>query len=131
MPRPAETAVGTAAVSTPAATPAAATTPATPAPVAKTANVAPAAQAKPVDNPGGYFVQIASQPTEAGANASYKNLSSRYSSVIGGRGVDIQRADISGKGVYYRVRVPAGSRQEAISLCENYRGAGGSCFVTQ
>lgn len=100
-------------------------------PAAETAAAAPAAQAKPADNPGGYFIQIASQPTEAGANASYKNLSARYSSVLGGHGVDIQRADISGKGVYYRVRIPAGSRQEAISLCENYRGAGGSCFVTR
>ncbi|MGN6549318.1 MAG: SPOR domain-containing protein, partial [Pararhizobium sp.] len=97
-------------------------------PPAATAAATPQ-QAAPA-NPGGYFIQIASQPTEAGAKASYQNLSRRYSSVIGGHGVDIQRAEITGKGVYYRVRVAAGSREQAISLCESYKSVGGSCFVT-
>ncbi len=121
-----------------AATPAVAPAPSTSTPVAKSpaarpaetkaaASPAPAAPAKP----GGYMIQIASQPTEAGAKASYQNLARRFGSVIGGKGVDIQKADIAGKGVYYRVRVPAGSRQDAITLCQNYKAAGGSCYVTR
>ncbi|MBU4530716.1 MAG: SPOR domain-containing protein [Hoeflea sp.] len=94
------------------------------------AATAPAA-AVPVANPGGYFVQIASQPSEEGAQASWQALSSRYNSVIGGRGVDIQRADIPGKGVFHRVRIPAGTRDEANALCERYKSAGGSCFVSR
>lgn len=109
--------VQTAPAETPAAAPAAA--PAEPAQAAATAPV------------GGYYVQIASLPSEAEAQKSYQSLSSRYSSVIGGKGVDIKRADIEGKGTYYRVRIPAGSKAEAISLCESYKAAGGSCLVAR
>lgn len=82
-------------------------------------------------NPGGYYVQIASQPSAEGAQASYRNLSSRYANIIGGRGVDIQRADIPNKGVYHRVRIPGGTREEANALCARYKSAGGSCLVTR
>lgn len=91
----------------------------------------PEAAAAAPANAGGYYVQIASQPTIEAANASYANLSSRFSSVIGGRGVDIQRADIPGKGVYHRVRIPAGSKSDAGNLCARYKSAGGNCFVTR
>ena len=90
-----------------------------------------AAAAAPVANPGGYFVQIASQPTAEGAQASWRTLSSRYSSVLGGLGVDIQQADIPGKGVFHRVRVPAGTKDQANALCSRYKAAGGSCFVSR
>ncbi|MDP2120145.1 MAG: SPOR domain-containing protein [Hoeflea sp.] len=102
-----------------------ASAPAAAAPAAAPATAAPAA------NPGGYYMQIASQPTAEGAQASWQALSSRYNAVIGGRGVDIQRADIPGKGVFHRVRIPAGSRDEANALCARYKSAGGSCFVSR
>jgi hypothetical protein len=102
----------------------------------------PAAEAEPATtttaetqvaavNPGGYVIQIASLPSEAEAKRSYDNLSSRFSGVIGGRGVDIRRAEIPNKGTYYRVRIPAGSREDANALCSRYKGAGGSCLVTR
>ncbi|MFA7415289.1 MAG: SPOR domain-containing protein [Rhizobium sp.] len=81
--------------------------------------------------PGGYVIQIASLPSEAEAQKSYKNLSAKYANVIGGRGVEILKADIAGKGTYYRVRIPAGSKADAIALCESYRKAGGSCLVAK
>ncbi|MDI7863334.1 SPOR domain-containing protein [Rhizobiaceae bacterium n13] len=81
--------------------------------------------------PGGYFVQVASLPSEAEAQKSYQNLSRKFGSVIGGRGVDIKRAEIEGKGTYYRVRIPAGSKDEAVALCEDYRAAGGSCLIAK
>lgn len=80
---------------------------------------------------GSYVVQIASLPSEAEAQRSYNNLSGRYTSVIGGRGVDIKKAEIAGKGTYYRVRIPAGSRDEANNLCARLKSAGGSCIVTR
>ena len=79
---------------------------------------------------GGYAVQIASQPTAEAAQKTYDNLARRYSQVLAGRGVDIQRADITGKGTYYRVRVPAASKDDAIAICTQYKSAGGSCYVT-
>ena len=78
-----------------------------------------------------WSMQIASQPTEAGAQASYQDLARRYGSVIGGKGVNIVRADIPGKGTYYRVRIPSASRDEAVRLCSRYKSAGGSCFVSK
>ncbi len=81
--------------------------------------------------PGAYSMQISSQPSEAGARESYQNLSRRYTSIIGGRGVNIQRADIPNKGVFYRVRIPVGSKNDATALCNQYKAAGGSCFVAR
>lgn len=80
---------------------------------------------------GAWSVQIASQPNEAAAKSTYQDLSRRYASVIGGKGVTIVKAEISGKGTFYRVRVPAGSRSDAIALCEKYKAAGGNCFVSK
>ncbi|MBX3581914.1 MAG: SPOR domain-containing protein [Rhizobiaceae bacterium] len=80
---------------------------------------------------GGWAMQIASQPSEAAAQSSYKDLVQRYGSVLQGREVNIVKAEIAGKGTFWRVRVPAPSRNEAISLCESYKSAGGNCFVSR
>ncbi|XUY27966.1 SPOR domain-containing protein [Agrobacterium sp. rho-8.1] len=80
---------------------------------------------------GGYFVQVASLPSQAEAQKSYQNLSAKFGSVIGGRGVDIKAAEIAGKGTFYRVRIPAGDKNEAAALCERFRSAGGSCLIAR
>ncbi len=80
---------------------------------------------------GAYYLQIASQPSAELAQRSYANMAQKYSGVIGGHAVDIKRADIAGKGTYYRVRVQAGSREDAIALCARLKSAGGSCIVTR
>ncbi|WP_245298323.1 SPOR domain-containing protein [Sinorhizobium sp. A49] len=119
-------------------------------PTEQAANVAAAATARPAETQaaanvpadtqqvstasvpaGTYFIQVASLPSEAEAQKSYNSLSNKFGSVIGGRGVDIRKAEIAGKGTYYRVRIPAGSREEANALCSRYKGAGGSCLVTK
>ncbi|MEW9835560.1 SPOR domain-containing protein [Mesorhizobium marinum] len=79
----------------------------------------------------GWAMQIASQPSQEAAQASYQNLLRRYGAVLEGREVNIVKAEISGKGTFWRVRVPANSRNEAIGLCENYKAAGGNCFVSR
>ena len=78
-----------------------------------------------------FAVQIASQRSADAAKRSYATLSRRYASVIGGKGVDIRKAEIAGKGTYYRVRIPAASRTEANRVCANLKRKGGSCFVTR
>lgn len=80
---------------------------------------------------GGWAMQIASQPSEAAAQSSYQDLARRYGAVLAGREVNIVKAEIAGKGTFWRVRVPAASRNEAIGLCENYKAAGGNCFVSR
>ena len=91
------------------------------------ASVDPAPQA----GAGGYTIQIASTPSPEAAKSTYAALSRKYGGVISGRGVNIQKADVEGKGTVYRVRIPAGSKQEANALCAQYKSAGGSCFVSK
>lgn len=80
---------------------------------------------------GSWAMQIASQPSEAAAQSSYQDLARRYGNVLQGREVNIVRAEIEGRGTFWRVRVPANTRNEAISLCEQYKSAGGNCFVSR
>ena len=99
----------------------------------------PAASVQPASAPaatapaGGsvWTVQIASQPTREGAQATYEDMASRYGSVLGGKGVNIVQAEVAGKGTMWRVRVPAASKADANILCAKLKTAGGSCFVTQ
>ncbi|OJU52049.1 MAG: hypothetical protein BGO03_18525 [Mesorhizobium sp. 61-13] len=81
--------------------------------------------------PGAWSMQIASQPSVDSAQSTYQDLARRYASVLEGRSVNIVKAEVAGKGTFYRVRVAANSRNEAISLCENYKAAGGNCFVSK
>ena len=92
----------------------------------KVAALAPASAAN-----GAWSMQIASQPSEGAAQSSYQDLLRRYGSVLEGRPANIVKAEIAGKGTFWRVRVPAGSRSDAIKLCESYKSAGGNCFVSK
>lgn len=92
------------------------------------ASVSPAA---PTPAPAGFYVQIASQPSQALAQESAQRMGQRYASVIGSHKLEIQTAEIAGKGTYYRVRIPAQSASEASELCSRLKSAGGSCFVAR
>jgi hypothetical protein len=80
---------------------------------------------------GGWSMQIASQPSEAAAQSSYQDLQRRYGGVLNGHQANIVKAEIAGKGTFWRVRVPAETREAAIKLCESYKAAGGNCFVSK
>ncbi len=97
----------------------------------RTQAAAAAPQVASAAGAGGYFIQIASQPSADLAQKSYANMAQKYANVIGGRGVDIKRADIPGKGTFYRVRVQAGSKDDAAALCTKLRAAGGTCLISR
>lgn len=44
---------------------------------------------------------------------------------------EIRKAEVAGKGTYYRLRITAGSKDEAAAICEKYRAAGGSCLISK
>jgi hypothetical protein len=90
-----------------------------------------AALSAPSGANGAWSMQIASQPSEAAAQSSYQDLLRRYGNVLEGRQANIVKAEVAGKGTFWRVRVPAGSRSDAIKLCESYKSAGGNCFVSK
>ncbi|HTV67027.1 MAG TPA: SPOR domain-containing protein [Rhizobiaceae bacterium] len=120
-----------------ASTPAEPASPLAPVAEEKPAEAAPeqVAVAAPIEAPaataGAWSMQIASQPSAESAQATYEDLAGRYGSVIGGRGVNIVKAEIAGKGTYWRVRIPAETKNDAIKLCESYKAAGGNCFVSK
>jgi hypothetical protein len=80
---------------------------------------------------GSYVIQIASATSQDAAQATWASLNRKYGNVLGGRNARIQKADIPGKGTFYRVRIPAGSKQEATALCAKYKSAGGQCLVAR
>lgn len=79
--------------------------------------------------PGTYIVQVTSQRTAAAASDAYSSLQRRYPSILGSRNAVIVSADLGDRGVFYRARIPTGSREEADTLCQSLQGAGGDCFV--
>ena len=97
----------------------------------KPQQVAAAAPAATTAAAGAWAMQIASQPSEAAAQSTFQDLAKRYPGVLGGKQASIVKAEIAGKGTFWRVRIPAATRNDAISLCESYKAAGGNCFVSR
>lgn len=101
-------------------------TAATPAP---TQNPAPASSG--TVPAGTYIVQVSSQRSAAAAQSAYDGLQSRFPAILGSREAAIASADLGDRGTFYRAGIPTASRDEAIRLCEQLKGAGGDCFVRQ
>ncbi|EKS40353.1 SPOR domain-containing protein [Afipia clevelandensis] len=125
------------------AAPAPASTASTP-PQSANAPVSLAPQAQPAPEPrtrtaainpaqvtgAGAYVQVSSQKSEADAKASYKALQGKYAGILGSRSATIHRADVSGKGTFYRALVgPFATNDEATQFCLNLKSAGGQCIV--
>ncbi len=99
--------------------------PAAPADRQKVAAISPAAVTG-----GGAYVQVSSQKSEADAKASFKSIQGKYASILGSRTASIHKAEIAGKGTFYRAMVgPFGTNEEAATFCGNLKTAGGQCVV--
>jgi tetratricopeptide (TPR) repeat protein len=85
------------------------------------------AEARPVLQ--GWMVQLSSQRNEASAWSAWEKLSRRHSELLGGRDVAVVRAELDGRGVFYRLRVHGlESRSEAKSLCSRLKARGTACY---
>ena len=78
---------------------------------------------------GTNIVQVTSQRSASAARDAYSGLQRRFPSILGNRNAVIVPADLGDRGTFYRARIPTGSREEAVRLCEQLQGAGGDCFV--
>jgi hypothetical protein len=74
-------------------------------------------------------VQVTSQRTQDQAQAAYTALQRKFPSVLGSQAPLIEAATLDSRGTFYRVSIPANSREAAVSFCENLKAAGGDCFV--
>jgi len=76
---------------------------------------------------GGSLVQLGAYPSEAVANAAWNTFSKRFS-YIAPLGKSVQPVATGGR-TLYRLRVNAGSANQAADICGRLRVAGESCFV--
>ncbi len=75
----------------------------------------------------GSLVQLGAYPTEAAANAAWNGFSKRFS-YLAPLGKSVQSVATGGR-TLYRLRVNAGSANQAGDICGRLRVAGESCFV--
>jgi cell division septation protein DedD len=77
----------------------------------------------------GWMVQLSSQRNEDAAWTAWDQLSKRHGELLGGRDAAVVRAELDGKGIYYRLRVHRlQSRDEARSLCSRLKARGTACY---
>ena len=108
----------TAVAEAPVAAPAAAPVPQTPAPSA-----APATG-------GAFVVQLMAVREEAAARPAYEALQTKHAALLGGHALDIERADLGERGIFYRVRAAGfASRDAAVRTCASLKSAGQDCMV--
>lgn len=115
---------------TPATTPLAAPTQPAPAAVETPAPVAaatPSVTTAPAT--AAAYAQLASLRSEADAQAVAQRITTRFGVLFGSSPVEIRRVDLGERGIYYRVVVPADSRQTASNICVNVKAAGGDCVL--
>jgi cell division protein FtsN len=103
-----------------------------PAPV-KVASAEPVAPvAAPAPAAGGFVVQVSSQKSQADAMSAWQTFQRKFSAVVGGLKPSIKKAEVGGRGTFYRVRVgPWASSTEATALCVKLKAAGGDCVVAR
>lgn len=95
------------------------------------AEPAPAATTAAAPTSGGaYVVQLMALREEAGAKNAWAALQKKHPSILGGQALDIERADLGDKGIFYRVRAAGyATKAAAQSACTSLKSAGQDCIV--
>ena len=93
------------------------------------------AAAQPAPTGAGYMAVIASMPASAksrmDALTRWADMQQKYGSVLQGKTMDVQEANLGEKGTYHRLLVgPPSSKDTANSLCSQLKAAGhADCWV--
>lgn len=74
------------------------------------------------------WVQLASQRSQSAADDTVAQLTGQYGSFFNGQALQVQRADLGDRGVFYRIMLPASSLTDATNICTRIQTAGGNCF---
>lgn len=79
---------------------------------------------------GSFQVQLSALRSEDAAKSAWSQLQGSAPDLYQGAALDIQRADLGAKGVFYRLRVGSfDSRNSANSFCADVKATGKDCMV--
>lgn len=79
---------------------------------------------------GQFVAQLAALQSEAAIDPAWRRLSSRAPQLFAPAALDVERADLGQRGVYYRVRAGYfADRTQAARFCERIRQMGQDCIV--
>jgi hypothetical protein len=79
---------------------------------------------------GRYVAQLAALQSEAGVDAAWRRYASRAPDLFAQARLDVERADLGQRGVYYRVRAGYfADRENASRFCDRIRQMGQDCIV--
>lgn len=79
---------------------------------------------------GAFQVQLSALRSEEAARSAWTMIQSSAPDLFTGASLDIQRADLGAKGVFYRLRVGAfADRATANGFCDEVKAAGKDCMV--
>ncbi|MFA7275696.1 MAG: SPOR domain-containing protein [Pseudobdellovibrionaceae bacterium] len=79
---------------------------------------------------GSAYVQLAAVKSDADAKAKWKSLQSKYAS-LAGLSLRVQKAEVAGKGTFYRVQGGPLSADDAKAVCVKIKAAKGDCLVAK
>lgn len=89
-----------------------------------------AANTSRFDASGGYLVQVMALRDRPTAETAWAQLVEAHRDLLAGAVMDIQRADLGSRGIFYRLRVAAFStRDGATELCNALQARNQSCIV--
>ncbi|MEM1391511.1 MAG: SPOR domain-containing protein [Pseudomonadota bacterium] len=81
-------------------------------------------------NSGAFEIQLAALRSEASARSAWSAVLTDHSDLFSGAKLNIQRADLGARGVFYRLRIGQfETRAKATSFCSEYKAVGGDCIV--
>jgi len=91
---------------------------------------APAATPAPPPAGSG-LLQIGAYKSEAEANAAWTAYKHKHTSLLSDLSSDVKQVDLGAKGTWYRLRIVAGSKADASTLCTKLKAEGGDCLLAK
>lgn len=79
---------------------------------------------------GGFQIQLAALRNDAAARDAWARIKGKSPALFEGAQLDIQRADLGARGVFYRLRIGQfETRAIASEVCNDYKAVGGDCMI--
>jgi len=97
----------------------------------QTAALEPAQAPRPAAGAGPISIQLGSFPTDLLAASSWSKIKSSNSAVLGEYSPKFQRAEVEGKGTWYRLQVTGfADKTTAQDVCNKLKANGQACIIT-